>query len=122
MQVTQALNWSVRQATELEANLVAVERMRTYKDVAPEPGYWAAPQQLEGEGKGNVRGRIELRNVGLRYGEDLPLVLDGLDVVIQPSEKVGVVGRTGSGKSSLLMALTRLVRPASYGPHHTRWH
>ena len=111
MQVTQALNWSVRQATELEANLVAVERMRTYKDVAPEPGYWAAPQQLEGEGKSHVRGRIELRNVGLRYREDLPLVLDGLDVVIQPSEKVGVVGRTGSGKSSLLMALTRLVAP-----------
>lgn len=49
--------------------------------------------------------------MGLRYRRDLPPALDGITVSIQATEKVGVVGRTGSGKSSLLMALTRLVAP-----------
>jgi ABC-type multidrug transport system fused ATPase/permease subunit len=151
MQVTQALNWSVRQATELEANLVAVERMRTYRNVPPEAGYdappttaqagtpadsgamggdanelsspsssgrpladnaaaaWDAPAQ--GWRADGVMGRIELHDVGMRYRDDLPNVLSGVHLSIAPAEKVGVVGRTGSGKSSLLMALTRLVAP-----------
>ena len=164
IQVTQALNWSVRQATELEANLVAVERMRSYLDVPAEPGYdlveradgeveiMGGGSQLSSadgagggaEGTGGAatsspptsppasstwwqwpggdadgddgerstqRGRLELHNVGLRYRSGLPPALDGLSFTVLPSEKVGVVGRTGSGKSSLLMALTRLVAP-----------
>lgn len=171
LQVTQALNWSVRQATELEANLVAVERMRSYLGVAPEAGYDlveradAVTREVEaGDGSGfssdmqgstmetsldaatvrrpseevssssqwwpwpgggagagssgadsnegsELRGRLQLRHVGLRYRPDLPPALDDLTLTIQPTEKVGVVGRTGSGKSSLLMALTRLVAP-----------
>ena len=198
MQVTQALNWSVRQAAELEAHLVAVERMRTYSDVPPEPGYtaddvpnlrglhlgpvrregrpapasrqtssmeppdrshpparshptdrssttslasgapetwvasgappppsplagwwpsrswWAEPGLAAAEkrsGDQTSRGALVLENVGLRYRPGLPLALEGLSVRIKAGEKVGVVGRTGSGKSSLLMALTRLVAP-----------
>jgi ABC-type multidrug transport system fused ATPase/permease subunit len=63
MQVTQALNWSVRQAAELEAHLVAVERMRTYSDVSPEPGYAA-------EDVPNLRG-LHVRPVG-REGRPAP--------------------------------------------------
>ena len=60
---------------------------------------------------GGVKGRMVLSEVGLRYREGLPLAIDGLTLTVEPGEKVGVVGRTGSGKSSVLMALTRLVAP-----------
>ena len=146
IQVTQTLNWSVRQACELEAQLVSVERMVTYRDLPPEPGYamqakppgsldgggvsaptfwsgwtkaqhwtkWAAGGEAAPSADGSPpapRGRLELTDVRLRYRDGLPLALDGLTVTVQPHEKVGVVGRTGSGKSSLFAALTRLVAP-----------
>ena len=52
-----------------------------------------------------------LRDLSLRYRDGLPLVLDGVSAEVRPGEKVGVVGRTGSGKSSLVAAITRLVAP-----------
>ena len=52
---------------------------------------------------------IEFKDVELRYRPETPLVLKGLDFKIQPGEKVGVVGRTGAGKSTLANALTRIV-------------
>jgi len=57
------------------------------------------------------KGAIELRNLKMRYRSDTPLVLRGLNLTIQGGERVGVVGRTGSGKSSLFLTLLRLVEP-----------
>jgi ABC-type glutathione transport system ATPase component len=50
-----------------------------------------------------------MRNVCLRYRENMPLVLCGVDLSIAPRSKIGIVGRTGAGKSSLLAALLRIV-------------
>jgi ABC-type multidrug transport system fused ATPase/permease subunit len=58
------------------------------------------------------KGQIVLRNLKMRYRPETPLVLKGLNVFISAGERVGVVGRTGSGKSSLLLSLLRLVEPA----------
>merc|ERR1712137_315990 len=58
------------------------------------------------------KGQITLKNLHMRYRHDTPLVLKGLDVTIQGGERIGVVGRTGSGKSSLFLTLLRLVEPA----------
>ncbi len=58
-----------------------------------------------------LHGEIALNNLKMRYRTDTPLVLKGLSVTIKAGERVGVVGRTGSGKSSLLLALLRLVEP-----------
>ena len=56
-------------------------------------------------------GQIQMEDVAFQYSNELPLVLKNLDFTIQPAEKVGVVGRTGAGKSSLLSVLFRLAEP-----------
>jgi ABC-type multidrug transport system fused ATPase/permease subunit len=56
----------------------------------------------------NPSASIEVNDLWLRYGEDLPFVLKGLNFVIRPGEKVGIIGRTGSGKTSFVQALFRL--------------
>eukprot|EP00935_MAST-01C_sp_MAST-1C-sp1_P001881 g1881.t1 len=56
-----------------------------------------------------AKGKIEYRNVCLRYRPGLPLVLKGVNCALSPGETVGVVGRTGAGKSSMLVSLFRMV-------------
>jgi len=58
-------------------------------------------------------GAIKIRNLEMRYRPELPLVLRNLSLDIQGGEKIGVVGRTGAGKSSIMMALFRLVEPSN---------
>lgn len=55
------------------------------------------------------QGGLEFRHVVLVYREGLPNALDGVNLTVRPGEKVGVVGRTGSGKSTLFLALFRMV-------------
>ncbi|KAJ1788844.1 Multidrug resistance-associated protein 1, partial [Coemansia sp. RSA 2399] len=54
-------------------------------------------------------GKIEFRNFSMRYREDLELVLKDVNLTINPGEKIGIVGRTGAGKTSLTQALFRLI-------------
>lgn len=56
-------------------------------------------------------GRVEFKNVSFRYDPTLPNVLNNLTFTINSGEKVGVVGRTGAGKSSLVQALFRMAEP-----------
>nr|WP_255698470.1 lipid A export permease/ATP-binding protein MsbA [Halomonas desiderata] len=60
-----------------------------------------------------LRGRVELRGVYFRYGDDQPDVLKGIDVVVEPGEMVAIVGRSGSGKSTLAGLLPRFYRPTA---------
>ena len=56
-----------------------------------------------------TQGGIEFKNINLRYRPNTPLALKDLSFKVEPGHKVGVVGRTGAGKSTLCMALTRIV-------------
>ena len=65
----------------------------------------------EGEGKWPRRANIRVKDFSLRYRPELPLVLKKISFSIQEGEKVGIVGRTGAGKSSIIQALFRIVEP-----------
>jgi len=104
--VTQALNWMVRMTSDRETNIVSVERVKEYAEVESEAPAIIEPGPHEGW---PAYGAISLKNLSLRYRPGLPLVLNRVNVDIKAGEKVGIVGRTGAGKSSMLKALLRLV-------------
>lgn len=102
--LTGMVQWGMRQWSELENQMTAVERIVEYTQVSPE--------SIEDDDKaGNdwpVMGKVEFRNVFLKYSPESTYVLKNLCFTIAPKEKIGVVGRTGAGKSSLIAALFRL--------------
>ncbi|CAK5273937.1 unnamed protein product [Mycena citricolor] len=110
MNATSSLNWVVRSASDVEQNIVSVERILHQSDATPEK-----PQFIE-EAKPQApwpsKGRIEFKNYSMRYRPELDLVLKDIVLDIKPAEKIGVCGRTGAGKSSLLLALFRIIEPA----------
>jgi ABC-type multidrug transport system fused ATPase/permease subunit len=101
LSVTQSLNWSVRMASDLEANFVAVERIKEYTELESEADRHKAIDD-DAAKEWPASGEIIFDNSKLRYRPELPLVLKGLNIRIPGGSKVGVVGRTGAwGKSSL---------------------
>lgn len=92
----------VRQLAEVENNMNSVERMVYYaQDVEQEAPYeipsHKPPASWPAEGK------LELKDVSLSYRPGLPTVLKGISMNVRPGEKVGIVGRTGAGKSSIMI-------------------
>merc|ERR1719500_735471 len=110
LQVTQTLNWLVRMTSEVETNIVTVERLEEYSVVDTEAD-WEGGHKVEESWP--REGKIELEGYSTRYREGLDLVLRQVSATIQGGERVGIVGRTGAGKSSLTLALFRLIEPAS---------
>lgn len=107
LNITSLLSGVLRQASRAENSLNAVERVGTYINLPSE-----APDVIESHrpppGWPSF-GSIQFEDVVLRYRPELPPVLCGLSFSTFPSEKLGIVGRTGAGKSSLLNALFRIV-------------
>ncbi|XP_070538847.1 uncharacterized protein [Ptychodera flava] len=98
-------------STEAEARLSSVERLSNYQRRSVEE----APAKVSGQEPPEdwpQQGGVEFRNVVMRYKDGLPLVLKGVSMNVSPREKIGIVGRSGSGKSSLAVALFRLVELA----------
>ena len=137
--MTSLLNWVVRSFAQLEAAMNACERVLYYtEDIPREAARTSSELQQIADSKkddydcepsvfavhasgGKVEdvteswpmtGKLDLTDLQMRYRKDTPLVLKGLNVIIESGERVGIVGRTGSGKSSTLLALLRLVEPS----------
>ena len=108
LSVTQSLNWSVRMASDFEANMVAVERIEQYCNITGEADRHTEADASAGKDWPS-KGEIQFIGAKLRYRSGLPLVLKGLDINIPTGSKVGIVGRTGAGKSTLMVALLRIV-------------
>ncbi|XP_017068567.1 probable multidrug resistance-associated protein lethal(2)03659 [Drosophila eugracilis] len=109
MGMTGMVQWGMRQSAELENTMTAVERVVEYEDIEPE-GELEAPVDKKPPKTWPEQGKIVFDELSLRYTPDPKSenVLKSLSFVIKPREKVGIVGRTGAGKSSLINALFRL--------------
>ena len=88
--------------TKLETAMVAVERIREFVNLPHED-----PKPNQDHGKWLTAGAVQFRNVCAKYADDAPLTLKDVTFDIQAGEKIGICGRTGSGKSSLLLTLFR---------------
>ncbi|PIA50779.1 hypothetical protein AQUCO_01200196v1 [Aquilegia coerulea] len=105
--MTNLLTSVLRLASVAENSLNAVERAGTYMELPSEASdVIESNRPLPGWPSS---GLIQFENVILRYRPELPPVLHDLSFTVSPSEKVGIVGRTGAGKSSILNALFRIV-------------
>ncbi|XP_063171212.1 ATP-binding cassette sub-family C member 6 isoform X2 [Candoia aspera] len=110
LQITVILNWMVRASAEIDNHIVSVERVRDYSQT-PKEALWTLDNHLQGD-SWPTKGAIEFKGYSLRYGPELSLALKNINLKIKGQEKVGIVGRTGAGKSSLAMGLLRLVEAA----------
>ncbi|KAL4783811.1 P-loop containing nucleoside triphosphate hydrolase protein [Aspergillus varians] len=108
--IAQMLQFTVRQLAEVENNMNATERLHYYGTqleeeaplhLTPVPPSWPST------------GQITFSNVAMRYRPGLPLVLNNLSMSITGGERIGIVGRTGAGKSSIMSALFRLTELSS---------
>nr|CAD7398178.1 unnamed protein product [Timema poppensis] len=109
MALAGVVQFGIRQTAEVANNMMSVERVAEYKYLQEEPNLESNKDAKPPE-DWPFEGEIEFQNVYLKYVETEPPVLKDLNLVINPGEKVGIVGRTGAGKSSLISALFRLSR------------
>lgn len=110
LSVTGLLNGLISSFTETEKEMVGVERVTSYIDDLPVEEENDQRLTIVNNELSNRTGpTIEFRNVTMRYNVEQKAALDQLNFVIKSNEKIGVVGRTGSGKSSLLSTLFRTV-------------
>ena len=116
--LTQYLAFSVRCGSVLESHLVSVERLHEYSHLTPEGGTSTNEKESQEDASAwpnhnhsspSTGPSIVFQNASLRYRPGLPLVLQNLNLTLPAGSKIGIVGRTGAGKSTLFAALLRLV-------------
>lgn len=107
LQLAGLFQWCIRQSAEVVNQFVSVERVLDFGALEPEAS-------LELESDKNLkdwpaRGEIDVKDLAVRYRPALPLALDGASFKIASGSRIGVVGRTGSGKSTVVQTLFRLL-------------
>lgn len=102
------LNWGVRMFADIESRMTSIERLKFFANIPGEhetvkasavhlPEYWPP------------RGALRAENIKVKYAPHLPFVLKGITFDVEAGSKVGIVGRTGSGKSTLFQTLFRFI-------------
>lgn len=104
MSLTYMFQYGMQQWSELDNTMTSVERVVEYMEIDQE----STKEKKEPPKSWPEHGMLEFQSVYLRYATNEPYVLNNLTFKIKPKQKVGIVGRTGAGKSSLISALFRL--------------
>lgn len=102
------LNWGVRIFSDLESRMTSVERLQFYCDLPSEKNY-LSDKPLELSEEWPRSGTLEFKNVSLRYADHLPMVLKNISFKIESGSRVGLIGRTGSGKTTIFQSVYRFV-------------
>ncbi|KAI1314400.1 hypothetical protein EDD11_002226 [Mortierella claussenii] len=110
LNITQDICWLVRCMCEVQFEMVAVERIDEYCNKNQEAPNFTDVQPQE---SWPAHGHVAFKNYSTRYRQGMDLVLRNVSFEVQPGEKVGIVGRTGAGKSSLTLALFRIIEAAN---------
>ncbi|XP_057378671.1 LOW QUALITY PROTEIN: ATP-binding cassette sub-family C member 4-like [Daphnia carinata] len=110
MALTGMFQWGVRQSAEVENQMTSVERVIDYSRLPSEAPLDSAPGKKPPD-TWPLSGAIQFDGMSLRYIEADQPVLKNITCLIRANEKIGIVGRTGAGKSSLIAALFRLAEP-----------
>ncbi|TXG67672.1 hypothetical protein EZV62_008947 [Acer yangbiense] len=103
--------WVIWNLCNMENKIISVERMLQYTSIPSEP-----PLVIEENRPDRCwpsHGEVDIRDLQVRYAPQMPLVLQGLTCTFAGGTKTGIVGRTGSGKSTLIQTLFRIVEPAA---------
>ncbi|XP_070581498.1 multidrug resistance-associated protein 1-like [Ptychodera flava] len=110
MGISHCLHWMVNEVSEMETNFISMERVKEYSEV-PTEAEAIVPDNRPSENWPET-GKVDFINYSTRYREGLDLVIKDINFSVQPGEKIGIVGRTGAGKSSLTLALFRIIEAA----------
>ena len=111
MQISQFLNWFTQALGQVETEIVSVERILEYSN-NPTEADWTI-ESTKPPSDWPSKGEVEFVNHSTRYRPGLDLVLEDISVKINGKEKIGIVGRTGAGKSSITLSLLRIIEAAS---------
>jgi ABC-type multidrug transport system fused ATPase/permease subunit len=107
--------WIVRLYANIEMNMNSFERLQEYLEVEQEAPYEI--EETEPAVSWPESGRINVKDVSLRYAPELPRVIKNVSFDVEPNQKVGIVGRTGAGKSTIITALFRFLDPETGSIH-----
>jgi ABC-type multidrug transport system fused ATPase/permease subunit len=102
------MQWVTRSISMLESTMVSVERVLEYRDLPSEEGIGGDEIPFKRVPNGAGQGEICFNNITMSYRSDLPVVLKNFTLRLQAGRKVGIIGRTGAGKSSLFQCLFRM--------------
>lgn len=105
---TGVLNWMVRQISETESNIIASERLGHYVSLDSEPDMTEPTEAVLSEDWPSS-GAVQFKKVTMKYRANLEPVLNSININIKAGERIGIIGRTGAGKSSIMVALFRIV-------------
>ncbi|KAJ6338496.1 hypothetical protein OIU76_008048 [Salix suchowensis] len=109
LSLNSVLFWSIYFSCFVENRMVSVERIKQFTSISSEAAWKIKDRVLPPNWPAN--GNVDLKDLQVRYRPNTPLVLKGITLSIPGGDKIGVVGRTGSGKSTMIQVFFRLVEP-----------